>query len=265
MAKNFNSDDFNGSIGDKTYYTLKGVGKIVRKKYGPSKQEMQTNPNFAKTLRNNKEFGGASIAAKAVRTGLEHLSREFQDNTMSGRLTSVIRNIIASDKSNPNVRPCNITTNQLLIKRFQLSKAINFDNIYSGRPIATINDQQSIVTVTIGTTNANNHIKPPKNATHFKITAAMSLVANHEYNPTLNLYTPSNPQQNGIGTVIDSEYFAINQRYDNITLTLNTPYQQPLAPDVTATIWLGIIYYKLELNEFVSLHSQKAMNCIATF
>ncbi len=265
MAKNSGNDNFNGSIGDKTYYIHKDAGPIVRERQGPSKQKMEANPKYAITLRNSKELGGGSTAAKAIRLGLGHLCKEFQDSSMSGRLSSAVRKVLTPDKTNPKERPLNIATNPSKIKQFQLSKAINFDNVYAVKPISTINDQRTAVSVIINTTSKHHHIKTPKSATHFRLTAALSLVSNHKYDTKLKQYKPSNPQQNGLGTLIDSEFYAIDQTYNNITLTLNTPNQQPLAPDVTATIWLGIIYYKLEQNKFVSLHTQKAMKCLATF
>uniref|UniRef100_UPI004049DBBB hypothetical protein n=1 Tax=Gelidibacter sp. TaxID=2018083 RepID=UPI004049DBBB len=265
MAKNFNNDNFNGSIGDKTYYKLKGVGKVVRKKSGPSKQDFLNNPNFEKTRQNNKELGGASVVAKAIRLGLDPIGKEFQDSTLSGRLSGAIRHSIAAEQNTTSPRNCNIKKHYAKIQNFQLSKLINFNHIYSENNIITINDARTIITMKVNSTAKHNHIKPPKSASHFTFTIALSLVSNHHYNPASERYEPTNPQQNAIGTNVNSMYYKITETYNNEVFEIHIPNNQTLAQDVTATLWLGITYYILEGAKFYDLPSQKAMKCIATF
>lgn len=265
MAKNSGNDNFNGSIGNKTYYNLKDVGPIVREKSGPSKEDFINNPKFEKTRQNNKELGGGSTAAKAIRTGLGAIVKEYQDSILSGRLSNVLRKVIVANQSSTPNRPCIITTHKDKLHNFQLSKLVNFDNIYTAKPVFNSNDERTCITMTLQNTAKHNHIKPPKTATYFKLTLAFSSVSNHTYNHQLQKYEPTNPQQNAIGTSIDSILFEINQTYNNVMLNINSPINHALAPDVTATIWLGITYYIKEGEKFYDLPSQKAMKCIATF
>lgn len=265
MAKNSGNDNFNGSIGDKTYYRLKGVGPVVRKKSSPSKEDFLNNPKFEKTRQNNKEFGGASVVAKAIRMGLGAAAKNFQDSTLSGRLSGLLRKIIAENQGIKSQRPCNITTHKDKLHNFQLSKFVKFDNIYTAKPVFTSNEERTSFTMTLQNTAKYNHIKPPKTATYFKLTLALSIVSNHIYNSVLDKYEPVNPIQNAIGTSLETDLFEIKETNNNVVLHINTPNNQALTNDVTATLWLGITYSILEGKKFYDLPSQKVMKCITTF
>lgn len=260
MAKNNKGNNFTGSIGNLTYYNLKGVGPITREKYGPSKEDMDNNPNFAVTKQNNAEFGGASIVGKALRLGLGQIGKEFQDSTFSGRLAGKIRTVIQQGDGISGQRQCNLHKAPANIIDVPLKKTNIFSRIWSAPYQCTINNQGSAITIFIPKMESHHHTKPPKYAVYFKLTAALSLVSNHQV--INNTYTPIHPQQNGIGNQTQTQPLKLNSTHTNTTLTLNIPEGKSLAKDLAATIWLGITYLT---NDTYPMESQKAMQCIAIF
>src|SRR5690606_3588238 len=98
---------------------------------------------------------------------------------------------------------------------------VNFDNIYTAKPVFTCNDERTSITMTLQNTAKHNHIKPPKSAEFFKLTVALSIVSNHIYNSVLDKYEPLNPLQNAIGTSLETDLFEINETSNNVILHIN--------------------------------------------
>ncbi|TVZ59242.1 hypothetical protein NA63_1769 [Flavobacteriaceae bacterium MAR_2010_105] len=263
MAKNDGPHNFTGSIGDRTYYNLKGVGPLVRKKRGPSKEEMDANPNFETTKQNNKEFGAAATVAKAIRMGLGQPSKEFQDSTFSGRLAGIIRTVIQYGEGEKGQRQCNLHMAPGRITGFPLSVANSLKRTYTAPYHCTINDQRTAITIHIPETKNYHHTSKPKYATYFKLTAALSLVSHYNYKEQSNTYLPVIPQQNAKGYHTETQAFELDKTYTNNEITLLIPDQKPLDSKVAATIWLGITYHTKNYSDFEDLQAQKAMECIA--
>ena len=88
MAKpTSNIGAFKGTIDGITYYTLNGKW-ICRKAAPPTKERINTDPRYGEVRKNNKEFGGASSYAKAIRMGLLPYVHQFKDHSFNSRLTS---------------------------------------------------------------------------------------------------------------------------------------------------------------------------------
>jgi hypothetical protein len=265
MAKNHGTLNFTGSIGDRTYYNLKGVGPIIRKKQGPSKADMDNNSNFAVTKQNNKEFGCAATAAKALRMGLGQIAKEFQDTTLSGRLAGKVRAIIQHGEGTTGQRLCNFHRAPGCLIGFPLSVANNFKRTFHAPYQCTVNDQRTAITVHIPNAEDHHHGSKPKYATYFKLTAALSLVSNYRYEDPSSTYLPIVPQQNGIGSNTETQPLQLGKAHNNNELILYIPDSKPLDVNVSATIWLGITYLTKDNLGYQSMQSQKAMECVAIF
>lgn len=72
MAKLTSIIKFSGSLAGLSAYKMKGVEEtILRTSYGPSKEDIQTKPQYDITRRNLTETGGRSTATS-------HLMKAFQ-------------------------------------------------------------------------------------------------------------------------------------------------------------------------------------------
>ena len=69
-----------------TYYFLNGE-YIARRSNPPTKDQIYNDPRFAPVRANTKEFGGASVLSKAIRTGLGENERMFKDIRFASRLS----------------------------------------------------------------------------------------------------------------------------------------------------------------------------------
>ena len=96
MAKQDSIINILGTLNGLTFYKTQD-GYIVRKKGGFTTSRIATDPVFARTRENSKEFGNAAKAGKLLRTALSNLMLNASDNRVTPRLTQVMRNLLNSD------------------------------------------------------------------------------------------------------------------------------------------------------------------------
>ena len=75
-------------------------GDFFRKKGGASRNQIKTNPAFAKTREINKEFGEISRAGKWIRTSLRHITGTESDDLVVSRLVKQLALVIKTDTTN---------------------------------------------------------------------------------------------------------------------------------------------------------------------
>lgn len=130
MAFLSNGPEFTGSIGNMSYYRMKGTDKIVvRKKGGASKEQIKTSPSFARTRENNAEFSGCANTVRSIRHALFPLNK-LADYNFTPTLTTLAKNIQLLDKVNERgKRAVNFSQYRYLLEGFQLNKEFIFDAV----------------------------------------------------------------------------------------------------------------------------------------
>jgi hypothetical protein len=181
---------FTGTLNGKSYYILNGK-HIVRKAVGPSKERINNDPAFANVKSNNQEFAAASQLSKAIRQGLGNNAQAFKDTYMASRLTGCCRKIIQKGRGKLGQREAHITNHPQALIGFQLNKAQPLHHIYSAKPTIAINNNSTTITITIPKSSKNHLKQIPKNATHYQLTAALSLYRPYNGKPTKRLTQPS--------------------------------------------------------------------------
>jgi len=86
-----------GTVGNFSFYKVKGTNKTyVRLKGGPSKKMIKQAPSFEVVRKNNKEFGGCSMAGKQIRNAMGSLEG-LTNHNFSGFLNAWIKNIMKKE------------------------------------------------------------------------------------------------------------------------------------------------------------------------
>lgn len=260
MAKQKGIIKIKGTIQGLCYYKLNGKD-IVRKASGPSKERINTDPAFVNVKANNQEFGAAVLMSKALIKGLGPTSKKFKDTYMQSRLTGVCRKIIQKGNGPLGQREVNLFNNPNELKEFQLNKTQSFCQIYTAQIKVTHNEQKSGITIVIPKSSKSHLNKLPKNASHFILTSAVSLVSSYEWVETAKAYRPLHPNQNGRGAITQSQLLLVNAEHQDIQMQVQVPTYVPTK--IALTVWLGINYLKEVNGEFIELETVKAMECIA--
>lgn len=251
-----------GTLDGICYYQLNGK-YISRKAVGPSKERINNDPAFKNVKSNNQEFGAASMLSKAIRTGLAANAVNFKDTYMASRLSGLCRKIIQKGRGNLGQREANLHNNPKALIGFQLNKEKPFNQIYTVIPLITYNTSNNRITILIPKSTNNNLIKRPKSATHFQLTAALSIVSNYHWKPIVNAYKPIHPKQNGLGITQQTQPLDANIDHTQLKIQLHIPTTNPINPNTAITVWLGITYLEKQNNQYISFKTGQSMQCIA--
>ena len=252
-----------GTLNGICMYPLNGV-YIARKSSAPTKEQIKNDPRFATVKANTQEFGGASILSKAICTGLQHNVQSFKDSYFTSRLSGVCRKIIQKGSGGPGQREAHLLNHKQALLSFQLHKNYIFNQIFTAEPAILIYPERNLITVTIPKSTPNNLKYYPKSATHFTLTAAISLISAHNWHPESQKYHPKHPETNGLGATITTEPLLCKIEHQNIILELkNDYYSQPQG--AATTVWLGITFGQKENNQFIPLQTARAMECIGIY
>lgn len=148
MPKLIGSLQFIGSLDNMSAYKMRGSDKIIlRKKGGPSKEQIKKGPHFDLTRRNNKEFGGRSKAAAHIKNVLFPL-RSLADYNITGPLNALLKPIQEMDtESNWGERNVLISRNSRLLEGFTLNRKNLLESIVSTPFLWSLQKDQAIIDV----------------------------------------------------------------------------------------------------------------------
>jgi hypothetical protein len=137
-----------GSLNNLSFYKMRGSDKIiVRKKGGPSSKQVKKSPRFESTRRNNKEFGGRSLAAKHISSALFPL-HFLADYNITGPINALLKPIQELDTdSDWGKRNILISKNPRLLEGFSLNRRYLFESIVRTPVSYSLQDQQAIVEI----------------------------------------------------------------------------------------------------------------------
>ena len=251
-----------GTLQGQCYYQLNGK-YVVRKAVGPSRERINTDPAFVNVKSNNQEFAAASKLSKAIRDGLSNNAKQFKDSYMAGRLTGCCRKIIQKGSGELGQREANLHNNPKALLGFQLNKAVPFNQIYTVKPKITNNNARNHIIISIPKSTLNNHKQRPKAATHFQLTAALSMVSNLQWQANLKAYQPTNTALNALGYTTQTQPLLCKIEYSNLELSLQIPNTEHIPENLAITVWLGITYLHIQNHNKTPYKSAQAMECIA--
>ncbi len=250
-----------GTLNGICYYKLKTI-YLKRRAKGPTKETIINDPAFAAVKANTQEFGGASTFSAAIRTGLQEQAITFKDSYMSSRLSGACCAIIKKGSGRPGERVANLFNAPSELIGFQLHKAQPFGQIYIAKPTISTDSTRTNIQIHIAHSTANHHQQQPQSATHFRLTAAISIVSNYQWSQESNAYGPVNPNHNGLGASVQSMPLVCQTDHQNIHFNIQNPIPTGLPNNVAITVWLGIQYGNTSADQFMAFNTSKAMECV---
>jgi hypothetical protein len=226
MAKLTGPLSFTGKLQGISAHKRTGTDAIIIKpRYGPSKNDINTKPSYANTRRVNKEFGGRSTASKWIRDGY-HALKKILDPDNLGRLNALLQAIQQMDKNSEyGKRSVALSLSRGLLAGFNLNKWHPFESTLQNPVEATISRETLKAIVTIPALLPGVNFLPPGKHPFFRIVATLNIVPDlyyHEpkYRPGVS-YEGMHPQ------VIKTEWLAVNAGSEVISLELQLPGSPP--------------------------------------
>lgn len=232
-----------GNIGGVSFYTSNGE-YLARMAGGPTKERIQSDPNFARTRENNSEFGGSAKVGKALRTSLSGVLQVMGGSRLASQLTKVFKTINLKGTGDRGRRAITLSQNKELLTGLDLNNKLSLTSVFTAPYTVAINAERNEVTYTIPAFTPANFIQAPTGATHFKLVSAVGLVSDYEYDDSASSYEPLTAEQNGIGVVNSSTIKALNTNSTAITLTATVSSEATTEANVSVVACLGIEFYQ---------------------
>src|SRR5690554_3694840 len=100
MAKQTSIITLNGQIGGMSFYKTKD-GYFAREKGGASKSRIMSDPKFARTRENIREFQDTAKAVKLLKDTLRPAIVKISDSRLHNRLVRQLMKVLKADLLNP--------------------------------------------------------------------------------------------------------------------------------------------------------------------
>jgi hypothetical protein len=180
-----------GSLGNLSFYYMRGVDKIVvRTKGGPSKEYVENAPTFAVPRLNMSEFGGCSKMGKEVRF-MMHPVRNLADYNFSGFINKALKIIQKQDSTSAlGQRSIKLSQHPHLLAGFQLNKNTTFDSVIRTPVSYTISRENLSAQVSIPALLRDINFNPNNRHARFRIEASLGIVPDFTFDAEKKKYQP---------------------------------------------------------------------------
>ena len=137
-----------GNIGGVSFYTSNGE-YLARMAGGPTKERIQSDPNFVRTRENNAEFGGAARVGKALRTSLSGVLQNMAGSRLTSQLTRLFKTINLKGSGTRGQRPIVLSANREMLSGLNLDDKLDLASVFSPPYTVTTNADRNEVIFTI--------------------------------------------------------------------------------------------------------------------
>lgn len=181
-----------GSLGNLSFYYMRGVDKIVvRKKGGAPKEYVKSSPTFKVPRLYMSEFGGCSKMGKEVRF-MMHPVRNLSDYNFSGFINKALKVVQKQDgTSELGQRAITLSKHPHLLAGFQLNKATTFDSVIRTPITYTLRRENLSARVTIPALLRDINFHPNNRHARFRIEVSLGIVPDFTFNSKERAYQPA--------------------------------------------------------------------------
>ena len=162
-----------GSVNGMTFRDTK-YGPIVSGKTGPTRNQVRTDPRFARTRKMNDEFARACDGAKIFRGLFSEAIVNCYDTQMHKRLVGLMRKVISSDSVSPKGERNLLMGDNSLIKGFEWNKHASLRSIIGMNYKVDIHRNSGEVLFHFPSFKPEGGYPQHEAATHYRITAAIA-------------------------------------------------------------------------------------------
>jgi hypothetical protein len=181
-----------GSLGNLSFYKMRGVDKIVvRQKGGAPREYVKNSPTFNVPRLYMSEFGGCSKMGKEVRF-MMHPVRVLSDYNFSGFINKALKIVQKQDGTGElGQRSIMLSKHPGLLAGFQLNKNTMFDSVLR-TPITYVLDRKTLsARVNIPALLRDINFHPNNRHARFCIDVSLGIVPDFTFDPRERAYKPS--------------------------------------------------------------------------
>lgn len=248
-----------GSLGGLTFYEKDGKS-LIKTSSGVTKERIMTDPKYKRTRENMVEFGASAKIGKSFRTGFASIRRVVGDNSLTGRVTGLMKQVNKAGNGIRGQRSFEIVANKNLIEGFEFKKNLKLSSVFYAPFAAPVVDaNRSVVDLVIPDFNTSNLILAPEGATHFKVALSASVLSDLEYDVAEKAYAFVNPDENEMNTIVFSTEIPLGGMIGtDISIQADLGFSSALPTSVGVVIGVGILFYQEMNGQFYDLARNNA-------
>jgi hypothetical protein len=181
-----------GSLGNLSFYKMRGVdGIVVRQKGGAPREYVKNSPTFKVPRLYMSEFGGCSKMGKEVRF-MMHPVRKLSDYNFSGFINKALKIVQKQDGAGElGQRSIMLSKHPTLLAGFQLNKNTTFDSVVR-TPISYTVDRKTLsARVSIPALLRDINFHPNNKHARFRIDVSLGIVPDFTFDPGKGVYKPA--------------------------------------------------------------------------
>lgn len=246
MARQVGALQYLGTIGNIRNFKIRGLDGIYAGLIGgATRDQILTDPAFARTRENMSEFGGSAQMGKALRDAVPSLVRTHADTIFAGRLTAKFRSLADFGTGVRGQRDINLYNNPQVLQGLPLNPKQPLRTV-GGFPFTlSINSGRNLCDINVLGFTPRDVLDVPVGATHFRVVLAIASVSTRQYNTSTKKYEPVNPQNDSLGEVVYSAYTSVDAPVSSLAASAALPGSPVMTTDEALCTFVGIEFYQL--------------------
>jgi hypothetical protein len=234
---------FTGSLGDLSFYRMRGSDKIVvRRKGGANKETIKKSPNFALPRLYMSEFGGCSTMGKEVRF-MMHPMRALADYNFSGFVNKALKLIQKQDATSKlGQRAIELSKHPKVLEGFQLNKYTTFDSMVRSTLRWSIDAEKRSAKVEIPALVRDINFFPNNRHAKFSIIISLGIVPDFKFHQGKGKFEPAQWYSASYGCdYVSSAWYPALKGSPATTLEVSLD-QLPPSADYSIMLSIGIAF-----------------------
>jgi len=232
-----------GSVGEYTFYTMRGSKKLImRTKGGPNKKQMENSPNFENVRKNQTEFGGCTKFGSKCRKAFGELYR-FADYNLNSVLTGIGKTLMKMDTTNePGKRSLNLSTHKEMLEGFNFNKGHSYTSVLRVFPAWELKRDALQAVVTYPVINTGIDLQNFKRLPFFRLIIAVGTVSDMTYDTVNEKYKPMVEALHGASDTLVGEWNSTQTILpaQSMTVQMHESRIALLTDNVTVLLSMGI-------------------------
>jgi hypothetical protein len=227
MAELVGALQLNGTLGKLSYYKGKNGKTIVRRKGGPSRNEVMTGKRSVRIRENFSEFSALPPIASEIRKHFAEYIPYLSEGSYYNRLVGLLKSIQLLDTYNIRGERSVFNGNVYLLEDFQFNAKASLKETLRTDYDCYLDPSTGNVTVRFDSFNPIAAIHPPGKATHFQILVQAAAVCESE--------------DTGNGKKVASDLIRIGDLETgpiSLSLNIDTP------PDGVMLVVAGVLFFE---------------------
>ena len=247
MARSKSILEIEGSMANVSMYRMHGTDKlVVRTKGGPTKEQIETLPQFEQLRQNNSEWTGCTLMGSQIRWSFKAMNR-LEDYSVIGALNAICKEIQKYDTDNvQGKRSILLSQHKTMISGLSFSRKQVLESVLRVPFDTSLDRQTGIAEVHIPEMNTDMYLYNFRKLPYFRIVANLGGVCDMMIPEGGKMYeTPFTGYCDPENGVFQSAWIPTLGLQPALNITLEYPLKvNPIPDEVTLLLCVGIEFGK---------------------